>query len=360
MRKRSRKSVIAGILLTLIMGLAVTGCENGQGNSGGSTGDNTSATTKDTEKDENESETEDLKVVRIGCPGGDGVYSMELANVAYTEGYLEEELNAVGYTAEISGLGAGAQVNEAIAAGILDIGFYGDLPAITGKSNGLDTTVIAELNANQQFGVLAVNQDIKEAKDLEGMRVIVSQGTTAQYAWEKYAEAKEIDTSKVEIINVVSDANSLLQAGEADAYITGLYVIDMLANLGVGTIVDDTTSVPDATSQYFVVATNSFISENPDAGTAIIKALIRAQEKVKEDPQSILDASASENLSAEVYAAYYGFDDSYSFLSPELTEENINRLKATSEFMLANKLIQDAVDIDSFVDTSYYEKAVAE
>lgn len=359
---KNSKKISALLLGTALVLGGLTACADTEsGSLESNVTDNASATVNISSEDGDEKTgAEDLKVVRIGCPGADGAYSMELANVAYAEGYLEEELNAVGYTAEISGLGTGAQVNEAIAGDIIDVACYGDLPAITGKSNGLDTTIIAELNANQQFGVLAVNPDIKEAKDLEGMRVIVSQGTTAQYAWEKYAEEKGIDSDKVEIINVVSEANSLLQTGDADAYITGLYVVEMLANSGLGTIIDDTTSVPDATSQFFVVATNSFISENPDAGTAIVKALIRAQEKVKEDPQSILDASASENMIADVYAAYYGFDDSYSFLSPELTSDNINRLKETSEFMLENGLIQQTVDIDSFVDISYYQNAIAE
>ena len=47
------------------------------------------------------------------------------------------------------------------------------------KSNGIDTTVVASVNGQQQYAVISSNDEIKEAKDLEGKKVIVPQGTVA-------------------------------------------------------------------------------------------------------------------------------------------------------------------------------------
>ena len=76
--------------------------------------------------------------LRIGVGGQDDSYIMELGTFAYTQGYLEEELNAVGYTFDpYIFKQTGPEVNEALASGDLDGAIYGDLPAFTSKSNGM-------------------------------------------------------------------------------------------------------------------------------------------------------------------------------------------------------------------------------
>lgn len=301
----------------------------------------------------------DYKVLSIGAGGTDDAVSLELANLAYDKGYLEEELNQVGYTADIVAFqGAGPVINEALAAGEINAAVYGDFPAFTSKSNGIDTTVVATTNKKQQYGILATG-DITSAKDLEGKKVIVPTGTVAQYYWEHYVDEYGIDASKVEIINT-TDAASLLSTGEADAYAMTLPVLEYFSNQGMGKILEDSTQVKNGYTSYVFEVADSVLKEDPKVGVAINKALIRAYEAAVENPQELYEAVSSKQIGADCYAKEYAFDPSLEYLSPEITDESLAYDKNLNEWLFDHSLISEKVDLDSFFDQSYYAKAVEE
>lgn len=301
----------------------------------------------------------EYKVLSIGAGGSDEAVSLELANLAYDKGYLEEELNQVGYTAKIVAFqGAGPEINEALASGNVNAAVYGDFPAFTSKSNGIDTTVVATVNKKQQYGILATG-DITSAKDLEGKKVIVPTGTVAQYYWEHYVDQYGIDASKVEIINT-TDATSLLSTGKADAYAMTIPILEYFSSLGMGKILDDSTKVENGYTSYLFEVANSVLDENPEVGVAINKALIRAYDAAIENPQDLYEAVSSKQIGADCYAKEYAFDTSFEYLSPEITDESLIYYKNLNEWLLSHSLISQEVDLDSFFDKSYYQKAVEE
>ena len=121
---------------------------------------------EETKKTENVSDTEELKTLRIGAAGQDGKYYMELGNLAYDSGILEEELKKVGYEVEIVPFTTGGpEINEALASGVIDAAIVGDFPVFTVNSNGIDTTIVAVTNQANQYGIVAT-KGIDSAKDL--------------------------------------------------------------------------------------------------------------------------------------------------------------------------------------------------
>lgn len=359
MRKLSGKKLLTVTLLaaTLAFGLGGCGSPDVSSEDAGVSEENVAD-----EADAEESvDTSELKPFRIGAGGADDSPTMEIAKIAYDKGYLEEELNSVGYTVKVSSfMGAGPEINEALAAGELDAAIYGDFPAFTSKSNGVDTTVIALVNGQQQYAVLAANDEIKEAKDLEGKKVIVPQGTVAQYFYEHYVEARGIDASKVEIINATGDALSLLQSGDADAYIMQPSSLSYYASIGLGTIVDTGSDIPEGSTTYLFEVASSVLEESPEVGVAVNKALIRAYQEAVKNPQILYEAVASESLPAEFTIKNYEFDTSLSYMSPEITDDTIQYYKDLNDWLIDHSIISDAVDVDSFVNRSYYEQAVEE
>lgn len=281
-----------------------------------------------------------------------------MGNVAYKLGYLEEELNEVGYTLKIENFGGGGpEINEAIASGSLDGAIYGDFPAFTSKSNGFDTSVIAVVNGKQQYAVIASNPDVKEAKDLEGKKVIVAQGTVSQFFWEHYAEKRGLDTSKIEIINVTSDAQSLLATGEADAYVMTPSSLYYMESLGLGTVIDTSSDVPEGTTTYLFVATNSILKDSPEIGVAVNKALIRANKAIKEDIQTLYDSTASKIITAEFTKKDYQYDGVEDALYPGFTDDVLNHFKELNEWLLSHGNISNKVDINDFVKADLYQEA---
>ena len=111
---------IFAFLLAGVLSLGIVGC--------GSAGSSDSSSTEQAAS----SASGDLKPLRLGCPGFDDYPLLENGKLAYDKGYLEEELNAAGYTLDlVTFQEAGPAINEAYASGELDMAFYGDYPAAT-------------------------------------------------------------------------------------------------------------------------------------------------------------------------------------------------------------------------------------
>lgn len=314
--------------------------------------------------DGNETDTSSAaenKVFRLGVNGSNETgFLMELAGLAYKSGYLEEELNEIGFDLEISAMAGGPVINEALAAGELDAAIYGDFPAFTSKSNEIDTTVVANLNSQFQIGLLTANEAIQEPKDLEGKRVIIQIGTSVQYFWEKYVEHYGLDESKIEIINASSDTNSLLTSGEADVYVSSLYSVKYMESLGVGTVFDDGSAVTEGVTTFVFEISTELLKENPDVGVAVCKALICAYDEAVENPDALYEAVSSEYMGADIMASEYAFDTSLSYLYPEITDDLMEYYQELNDWLYENQIITSKVDVNSYFDNSYFEAAYEE
>lgn len=205
---------------------------------------------------------------------------------------------------------------------------------------------------------MVANDEIQDPKDLEGKNVIVPEGTAIQYFWENYAAEKGIDTSKVNTINAVEDAASLLMTGDADAIVSTAYGIQSYVYMGVGRILDTGAGIENAHSAYLTAVKTSYLKENPDAAVAINKALIDAYDSVLKDANVLYTSSAGTNLPAEEWEKVYAYDTSFSYLTPEITDSEREYFENFNQWLVDHKLLKEKLDLDSFVDTSYYEKAV--
>ena len=69
-------------------------------------------------------------------------------------------------------------------------------------------------------------------------------------------------------------------------------------------------------------------------------------------------SSAGTNLPAEEWEKVYAYDTSFSYLMPEITDPEREYFENFNQWLVDHKLLKEKLDLDSFVDTSYYEKAV--
>ena len=192
---------------------------------------------------------------------------------------------------------------------------------------------------------------------MEGKKVIVPAGTVAQYYWEHYVEANGLDESTIETINAASDATSLLQTGEADAFAITGYIAEYYEELGIGHVLENETEVDGATTFTFEVKTDVLTDE---LGVAINKALLRSYEIAVETPDDLYSALASESIPDSAWKSSYSFDSTLSFLSPEITSETLDYYKNLNDWLYSNGIITSQVDVDDLVNETYYATAKAE
>ncbi|MDY6243798.1 MAG: ABC transporter substrate-binding protein [Lachnospiraceae bacterium] len=345
--KKGLLKQILGTVLVGVLAIGVTAC--------GSDNTTSNAVNAESEKGTDNSE---LKPLRIGIGGSDGGGILEGAALAVENGYFEEELAEVGYYPEyVYFTGAGPEINEAFAGGNIDAAIVGDFPTFTAKSNGIDNTIIALTNQKVNYGILTTEKDATSISDLKGKTAVVYGGSITQFFWQNYLVAENIQEDEIPSVNS-TDATTLLTSGDAQIYPVTSYMAYFLESTGLGHVID--TSDANIWTTFVFEINTDLVQSNPDVGVAVNKALIRSARAAQENPQSQYDALASENISAEAWEKYYSADPTLSNLSPEITNEVLEFYETENKWMLDNGVIANSVDVSSFVDTSYYEKALKE
>lgn len=197
-----RKSISIILITMLLLGL-ITGCS--------SSGDN-----------EEKSDSSDvlrvaLQPVCLGAPVG----------YAYEKGYYEDE----GLNVELTYFDTGAPINEAFAAGQLDIAASG-LASVFSLATG-NASWVGEINTTGGQGiyfrpddeaaqVTTVTEDgveiLGNAETVKGMKFLGPLGTSAQYLIMNYCEKLGLSSSDYEIVSMeFGPALQAFKAGEGDA-----------------------------------------------------------------------------------------------------------------------------------------------
>lgn len=115
--------------------------------------------------------------------------------------------------------GAGPVVNEALANGQADFAYLGDLAAIVGKANGLDTRVLsAGVRGVKSYLGVVPGSGIKTLHDLKGKRVAVFRGTANQLSFASALASQGLSERELKVINLdFNAANAALAAKQIDA-----------------------------------------------------------------------------------------------------------------------------------------------
>ena len=303
--------------------------------------------------------TEVQKTVIIGLPGISN-QTLEATGVALNKSYIEEELEKIGYKAEIVYFQqAGPALNEALATNKIDIAMYGDLPITVLKSNGGDVKVFAVDNSRFMYGVLVQNDDnIKTVKDLEGKKVIYGKGTVQQKFFKEILKRYNLNEEKFISINAIgADAQSIFSAKEADALFTFYYITLFMESKGMGKVIDSTVDKPEISTQSLVVGRTKFLQENEEVPVAIIKALERAKEFAKNNPDEVFEIFAKSNIPAEIFKKAYSDDLTFSNFDPKITAESREKMQKLIDFLNDNQLVKNRIEVDDIFTNEYYEKA---
>ena len=300
-------------------------------------------------------------VVRFGSPNNGGKLLFELLEVALEQGILDEELAAIDAVGDYFPIdAAGPGINEAFAAGDIDVAVYGDFPATSAKTNGINTTIIGVANAIQSQAVFVRNNSgIENVKDLEGKTVAVGLGTNYQFFWENFVNGEKLDLNKISVVNSF-DYSTLLATGDVDAASVGLVQALYFESLGLGHTLVDSNAQPEWTTQFLVAAYTPFIEAHPEVGVAVNKALIRAYDIIHQDPTTLYKAGSSDNIPYELVAAVNRITNMAGYDPSFITGDTATKLQAVIDLMYADGLIPKSIKASEWIDTQYYEKAKKE
>lgn len=302
---------------------------------------------KSTQASSNENNETVLRIAAQPYPLYTPVY------VAYRLGYLDEELSAVGAKYEWKSFKSGPLVNEAVAAGEADLGFMADLPAIIAKSTGLPIEVVSNVAYGEKgIAVLAkADSPIKSVADLKGKKVAYATGSYAQHLLALLLSKEGLTLNDVQSVNLgAGDQPAALASGEVDAIVIWEQYISQLTSDGTAKVIADGTGVKRGNMVTYAVS--DYANKNPKVIEAYIKALNRADEVIKNEPEKAAEAVAEDfGVNKELMLKII---PNFTF-STEFTEEDIAEIKNVKDFSLESGIISKDVDIDSFINKKYLD-----
>lgn len=357
MKKKVVKRVIALLAVSVLSVGVLAGCGNTAATD--ATSDNTAVTEETKEDTETVSDivadTTEYKVVVIAGPGIDAEGNVSLlgnAAVARDQGYIEEELNAIGYTSDYVGFqSAGVGANEALAAKEADIAIYGDFPAITYVAGGNEAKIIAGNTTRNQLGIFA-RDGINSVEDLKGKKVATMFGTTAYLYLSNQLNEAGLTIDDIEVVNATVDAISLYLTGEVDAIANSPQLYwGVTANGGQGNEIAINGDKEDLSSYNVVIARTEFLDANPEVEKALVKALKRGYEWANANEDAVYDNLAKSNgyYPAESFKAYYNFEEGFEDMNPEITDAYYTHLQNVADFLYDNQLVLNHVDVNDII-----------
>lgn len=277
-----------------------------------------------------------------------GLASVLPLYVAIEKGYLEQE----GITPKLVKLTAGNDVFNALLSGDLDVGELPIDPIMFNEAKsptGVKIFLVGRWSetSNKNFDILLVNKDstIKSLNDLEGKKIGVFPGVTAQTFLKYYLSNKGIDVSKVEIVPLAPNLQlQALSSGQIDA----LWAYQPTATVGLNSgleKIDEGIFNKLGFTYYAVYAfSKNFVETKPDVAEKVYRSMGKATQFM----------ASNENESREILSKYTVLGNLSLQMSyfPEYEPPfsiDIEGLKSLSDFYRNQSLIESSIEPERII-----------
>lgn len=279
-----------------------------------------------------------------------------LVYIADENGFFEEE----GLNVEVSQFTSGKVAHETLIGGGLDIATSPDIPIIASTFIKPDNfKIIANImRTNNGEKLLVLNDKIKEPKDLEGKTIARLHTSTSHYFSSQFMEKYDIDDEKIEFVNLKPiEMAAALEAGALDGY----FAWEPFIYYGKQAKGDEVFVYEDQTlypATMAVAVSTEMIENNPEDVKAVLRALIKAEEFVKENPveakQTLIDL-----LSFELESLDALWDD-YDY-TIQLDQTLIDTMEKQQEWALEEGIQNSEIDpIMNYIDSSLLKEVKPE
>jgi sulfonate transport system substrate-binding protein len=306
-------------------------------------------------------------VLRIGVAtagGGDPVtFSGSTLGIVRNQQLLEKAFAGTGTEVQwFFFKGAGPAVNEALSNQQLDFAYQGDLPAVVGRSNGLDTKLLAALGVRANL-YLAVpkGSELKSIEDLKGKKVAVFRGTNGHLVTINLLAAHGLTERDIKVINLdTGSTQAALVSNGVDAAFGGRELFKLRDQGLIDIVYDNPTQDVRYTRQTALVVRGAYEKEHPDNVQKVVDTLVDAAKWTSDDSHrdAVFTEWAKSNEPAESLRADFTGVSLRDKASPLVDNFLLGRYQAVADQAKEEKLIRRPVSIDGWFETSYLQKSL--
>lgn len=222
------------------------------------------------------------QVLRLGYIGP-GKKPANATGWALRQGHLQRELAALGFSdVTTRNFPNGPDLNEAFISGALDVGIYGDTPAIVARSRGLESQLIGFDAVGMNVWLLTPRNGVRSVKELDGKSIGVARGSYMH----RYVLGllKEHGLQKsVKVIHMFPrDGEAALDQGSIAAFAAQIDVGPLLASRGYP-VIDEAEQHPTLRGTSVIVASNRLLAAAPGVPAAWTRARRTALQEIRRD-----------------------------------------------------------------------------
>ncbi|OXM87494.1 ABC transporter substrate-binding protein [Paenibacillus rigui] len=332
------------LLLTSVFSLALSGC----GTAGSKPSASSAAAPAPVQASGQAAETKLEPKLRIGyiAPNNKGTIT-GVEGWAQKKGYLESELKKYGVTdISIKSFPNGPNLNEALASGALDVGIYGDTPAINARSVGLKTKVINITQSGMNAWLVAKADGPQKIEDLKGKKIATADGSYMSRYLKGLLLEKGLDKD-VKVVHLLpADGEAALARGDIEAYAYPTGFGPLVIGKGYKAI-DEAKQHPDLRGSSVTVASEDYLAKN--AGFVKVWNSIRqkaAQEiQVNADEFYKLYAESSEFPVDVVKASF----DIKQWQVEDFSADSLKLLEGTKKYLFDNGVIKKDFNLNDWI-----------
>lgn len=305
------------------------------------------------------------EVIRVGDVGfGFGKpFGVGLLAIADAKGFIADQFKDTKTKVEFTYFtGTGPAINEALSNGQLDFASYGAVPNIIGKSNGLDTVLVASYGGTVIFGAARPDVDIKTVADLKGKRVAIQKATIIHWALIqalKNAGLSENDVTIVDLKN--ADQLAAIAAKSVDAVFGADFLLP-LADKGIAKIFyKSSTAGPSGDGFGAFLVSDKFRQAHPEATQKVVTGFVAAAHWLADDKnrdEAFQIWSRAGTPVATITKSNEGTSLKGKY-NPRLDEFFKARYASAIAFNKEQKLTRRDVDLATWADSSYLDKAIS-
>jgi sulfonate transport system substrate-binding protein len=225
------------------------------------------------------------KVLRLGYIGP-GKKPANATGWALRQGHLQRELAALGFTdVTTRNFPNGPDLNEAFVAGVLDVGIYGDTPAIVARSRGLENQLIGFDAVGMNVWLLTPRNGASDVKALEGQTIGVARGSYMHRYVLGLLKAHGLQKSVKVIHMFPRDGEAALDQHSIAAFAAQIDVGPLLASRGYP-VIDEADRHPTLRGTSVIVASNKLLAAAPGVPAAWTRARRTALQEIRRDSEA--------------------------------------------------------------------------
>jgi len=268
-------------------------------------------------------------------------------------------------------LPTGAQLNNEVLAGRLDIVSMADFPSILGydallsKDDGVKTFYIASLSSGLRGAgnalLVPLNSSVQSIADLKGKTISVPFASTAHAFLLRAVQNQGWDPNKdVRIVTQAPEiGGSALKSGQIDAHAAFVPFGELFPFRGFARKILDGEST-GVTTTHGIQVRSDFALKYPEIVVAYLRASLEGDRLIRENPESIAEQYQKwTGIEAEVFYAFHGPQGIQTrdyTLKPEIIAALANAAKTLK---VLKKTAHD-IDVTTFVDDRYIREAAKE